>query len=40
MVNQNFVGDGPNSLTLRRGDLVEVLDMKSNEQTGLEKNEK
>lgn len=36
VVNKNFVGDGPNSLTVRRGDLVEVLDMTSNKQSGIE----
>lgn len=26
VVNQNYDGDGPGTLTLRRGDLVEVLE--------------
>lgn len=40
VVNQNFDGDGPGALTLRRGDLVEVLDMNPNVQAQPDKNEK
>lgn len=42
VVNKDFVGDGPGTLTLRQGDLVEVLDMTTNKQSGVEddKNDK
>lgn len=39
-MNQNFDGDGPGTLTLRRGDLVEVLDMNPTAQSQPDKNEK